>query len=143
MSEENPVFPGVPARPESLPSQTLRFKPPVMEHSIYLTISYTQVEEEGVSYKRPIEVFLNTKEMTHFQWVSCIMRLLSSVLRREGPFPWFAIEELIETFDPAGGGYIIPKSRGKKANGIVSHIGYVLKQHCEELGVPPEEKRNG
>ena len=80
----------------------------------------------------PVEVFINSKNMQSFQWINALMRLLSSVLRHgreQGKFPWYAINDLIDTHDPTGGYF---RSDGDKCwvPSIVSHIGLVIKEHC-------------
>lgn len=137
MEKNVPTF----ERPEVLQGVSIKIKPPGSDHAIYLIINHTE-RPDGSRW--PVEVFVNSKDMENFQWVSCITRLLSAVLRQADEFPWYAIDELVDTFDPAGGGYIIPRTRGKKAHGIVSHIGIVLLKHCEEdLGLKRPTKEEG
>jgi len=112
-------------------SSTLKLRTPQSEAALYLSIGY----ELRNGKKWPVEIFINSKDIKYFQFISCILRMLSAVLRRSEDFPWYAINELIETFDPAGG-YVIPKSGGVRANGLVSHVGILLKQHCiQDLGL--------
>jgi hypothetical protein len=102
----------------------------VIDDAVYITINDAVVDGQ----LRPVEIFINSKNMENFPWISCVTRLLSAVLRQDGPFPMFAIDELIQTHDPKGG-YIIPKSKGVRAHSIVAHIGFEIKKHCEELGL--------
>ena len=117
-------------RGERLEGKTYKIKPLTIEEAIYITINDMHIEGE----LRPVEVFVNSKDMKSFQWVSCVCRLLSAVLRTKGPFPKYAIRELLDTHDPQGG-YIVPHSNGYRAPSIVAHIGWVIKNHCEELGL--------
>lgn len=117
-------------RPEVIHGRTYRVRSPNYEHTFFVTINSMEVE----GTVRPFELFISTKEVEQFEWVTTVTRLLSGALRQPGPFPRYVLEELEQSYDPAGG-YFIPGTDGVKVNGIVSHIGYILRQHCEELGV--------
>lgn len=111
-------------RPFLLQSDTYKITPPEMDDlSIYITIANL----DG----RPREIFINSKHMSSFQWISYMTRSISARLQR-GEDTKQIIKELKDTYD-TGGGYIIPKSRGKKANSVVGHIGIVFEEHCKEL----------
>lgn len=116
-------------RPLELPNTTYKIKPSIIDEAVYITIC----EHEGV----PVEVFINSKNMQNYQWISALTRLLSSVLRHgleRGAFPEYAIKDLVETHDPTGGYY---RSDGDKCwvPSIVAHIGLVIREHCEAKGI--------
>ena len=124
------------SRPEVLSSKTYKIAPQNIEHKIYITISDHEVENEV----RPFEVFFSSKYTEGFQFISALMRLISSRLQEPGPFPAFIVEEMVDTFDTEGGYWVQekwlrPSSHGVHTHGIVSHIGLVLKFHCENLGM--------
>jgi len=116
-------------RPDILNGTTYKIRPPIIDEAVYITINDADVD--GVT--RPVEVFINSKDMKNFPWISCVTRLLSAQLRQNGKFPNFIINELLETYDPSGG-YFVPGS-GIKVNSIVGHIGLVIKKHCENLDI--------
>jgi hypothetical protein len=120
-------------RPEIVHGKTYKLKPPIIDESVYVTINDAEIG----GAMRPVEVFINSKNMQSFQWISLITRLLSAHMRTAEEFPVFVIDEMLETYDPHGG-YMIPKTQGVRVNSIVAHIGWVLKQHCIELGVIPK-----
>jgi len=115
-------------RDNVLSGSTYKIRPQTLDAAIYITINNAEID--GVT--RPIEVFINCKHLPSVGWVSALSRMLSAAFRNEGEFPIYLVKELIETFD-ADGGYIIPKSKGKRANSVVSHIGYVIEDHCRRL----------
>lgn len=117
-------------RPEIVQGRTYKIKPPIIDEAVYITINDAEIN--GVI--RPIEVFINSKNMQSFQWISCVTRLLSAAMRHDGAFPRYVVDELLDTYDPHGG-YIIPGSKGRRANSIVAHIGWVIYEHCELLGL--------
>lgn len=114
-------------RSETLHGTTYKVKPPVSEDAIYITIN-SQEFEDG---PRPVEVFVNSKDMQNFQWITALMRLFSAILQQPGPFPAFAIKELKETYDPHGKFFY----EKKQHNSVVSLIGAVIERHCEKMGV--------
>ena len=126
-------------RPLDLPGKTYQISPPVLDENVYITINDCEVGGQ----LRPVEIFINSRNMQSFAWISCVTRLLSAIQQIEGEFPWFVIDELQDTYDPLGG-YMIPRSNGKRAHSVVGHIGYVLEQHCRAIGLerPKKEKPN-
>ena len=123
-------------RPKVLQGKTYKIRPPTINEAVYVTINDMEINKQI----QPIETFINSKEMKSFQWISCVTRLLSAQLRQDKEFPSFVIDELIDTYDPTGG-YYIPKTQ-IWCNSIVAHIGYVLKWHCEDLGLLNKETGN-
>jgi hypothetical protein len=57
-------------RPESLVGSTYKIKTPLSEHALYVTIN-DMVLNEGTSHevRRPFEMFVNSKNMDHYQWI--------------------------------------------------------------------------
>ena len=120
-------------RPEIVLGKTYRLKPPIIDESVYVTINDAEIE--GVM--RPIELFINSKDMQSFQWISLITRLLSAHMRTAEEFPYFISEEMMDTCDPHGG-YYIPGTQSR-AHSMVAPIGWVLREHCRGLGLMPKE----
>ena len=57
-------------RPEVLIGSTYKIKTPISDHAMYVTINDI-VLNEGTEYeqRRPFEVFINSKNLDHFQWI--------------------------------------------------------------------------
>lgn len=117
-------------RPEVVTGSTYKIISPMSEHALYVTINDV-VNEDGS--RRPFELFINSKNMEHFQWVAALTRLISAVFRMSANSQ-FLVEELSEVFDPKGW-YFIPGSGGKQAHSLVHHIGIVLEQHMKYIGM--------
>lgn len=117
-------------RPERLVGSTYKISPPVMDDSIYITITDAEFPDGSI---RPVELFIVSKDMQSFQWISLISRLVSALFRQPGPFPSYAIDEFLETYDPHGS-YFIPGGKGQ-VNSIVAHIGVIIREHCANLGL--------
>jgi hypothetical protein len=90
-------------------------------------------------HRRPFEIFVNSKNMEHFQWIVGLTRVMSAVFRKGGDLT-FLIEELESVFDPNGGYY---KKGGKYVPSLVAELGQVLEEHLKNIGMlkvtEPEE----
>lgn len=124
-------------RPESLVGATYKIKSPLVEHAMYVTINDI-VLNPGTKHemRRPFEVFINSKNMDHFQWVVAITRIMSAVFRKGGDVT-FLVEEMKAVFDPRGGYF---KAGGIYMPSIVAEIGSVVEEHLKFIGmiVDPE-----
>ncbi|GAA0716423.1 NrdJb [Dokdonella soli] len=131
-------------RPDTLIGATYKIKSPLFEHSLYVTINDI-VLNAGTEYelRRPFEIFINSKNMEHFQWIVALTRIMSAVFRKGGDVT-FLVEELKAVFDPRGGYF---KAGGVYMPSIVAELGYVIETHLKMIGllVDPEmspEQRN-
>jgi len=120
------------SRPDKLVGNTYKIKTPVTEHALYITINDV-VMNEGTpqEHRRPFEIFINSKNMDHFQWIVALTRVMSAVFRKGGDVT-FLVEELHSVFDPSGGYF---KKGGKYIPSLVAEIGEVLEQHLQEIGM--------
>ncbi len=119
-------------RPETLVGSTFKVKSPLFEHALYVTINDI-VLNAGTPHelRRPFEVFINSKNMDHFQWIVALTRILSAVFRKGGDVT-FIVEELKAVFDPRGGYF---KAGGVYMPSIVAEIGAVIEQHMKNIGL--------
>ncbi|HEY0817228.1 MAG TPA: hypothetical protein VGD46_00520 [Rhizobacter sp.] len=113
-------------RPDVVTGTTYKIRPPVLGHAMYITINDI-VTEDGKF--RPIEMFINTKHVEHFQWIAALTRVISALLRKPGDY-LFVIDELLQVYDPQGGYW----SEGKMMPSVVAEIGTVFKKHCQRIG---------
>ena len=86
-----------------LVGSTYKIKTPVSDHAMYVTINDI-VLNEGTPHeqRRPFEVFINSKNLDHFQWIVALTRVISAVFRKGGDTT-FLVDELKAVFDPKGG----------------------------------------
>src|SRR5581483_9147665 len=90
-------------RPEMLVGSTYKIKTPVSDHAMYVTINDIVLNEGSeLEQRRPFEIFINSKNLDHFQWIVALTRILSAVFRKGGDLI-FLVEELKAVFDPRGG----------------------------------------
>ena len=123
-------------RPEILEGSTYKVKTPLSEHALYITINDI-VLNEGSEHeqRRPLEIFINSKNMDHFQWVVALTRVISAVFRKGGDAT-FLVEELKGVFDPKGGYF---KRGGRFMPSLVAEIGEAIEHHMKSIGLLPED----
>ena len=120
------------ARPEILFGSTYKIKTPQSEHALYITINDMILNEDTEhEERRPYEVFINSKNMEHFQWVLALTRVISAVFRKGGDAV-FLVDELKSVFDPKGGYF---KKGGVFMPSLVAEIGCTIEQHLKKIGM--------
>ena len=122
-------------RPELLEGSTYKIKTPLTEHALYVTINDI-VLNLGTEHerRRPFEIFVNSKDMAHFQWVVALTRVISAVFRKGGDCT-FLVEELHSVFDPRGGYF----KKGKYTPSLVAELGDVIERHLKKIGLIPAD----
>ena len=124
-------------RPECLRGTTYKIKTPVSEHAMYVTIN-DMVLNESTEFesRQPFEIFINSKNLEHYQWIVALTRVISAVFRKGGDVTFLA-EELQAVFDPKGGYW----QKGKYMPSLVAELGAVLDKHMREIGmIQPSER---
>ena len=123
-------------RPEMLIGSTYKIKTPLVEHALYVTINDIVLNQDTeYESRRPFEIFINSKNMDHFQWVVAITRIMSAVFRKGGDVT-FLVEEMKAVFDPRGGYF---KAGGVYMPSIVAEIGAVVEDHLKHIGMIVDE----
>lgn len=118
-------------RPEVLQGQTYKLR--WQNSNVYMTVN--NYEENGKLV--PFEIFINTKEMTHFQWTVALTRMISAIFRRGGDIS-FVTDELKSVFDPNGGAFTM----GRYVPSFIALLGITLENHLkminyQEKDLPP------
>jgi len=122
---------------EALEGSTYKIKTPLDDHAMYVTINDI-ILNPGTEHeqRRPFEIFINSKNMDHFQWIVALTRLMSAVFRKGGDVTFLA-EELQAVFDPRGGYF---KPGGKFMPSIIADIGAVIEHHLRKIGLMEKEE---
>ncbi len=122
---------------ESLEGSTYKIRTPLDDHAMYVTINDI-ILNPGTEYeqRRPFEIFINSKNMNHFQWIVALTRLMSAVFRKGGDVTFLA-EELQAVFDPKGGYF---KPGGRFMPSIIAEIGDVIAHHMRKIGLMEKEE---
>lgn len=134
-------------RPEMLMGATYQIRSPNDDHSIYVTINdtITGIGTES-ERRRPFEIFFNTKNQEHVQWMNALALITSAVFKnalsmaevseKAGDIS-FVVDQLRSVFDPKGGYYV---GNGKFANSLVAQIGDCLEAHMITIGAIVKEE---
>jgi ribonucleotide reductase alpha subunit len=113
-------------RPEVLEGRTYKLKWPASKDAYYVTIN-DAVEDDG--FRRPFEIFIQTKSVEAQAWISALTRMISAVFRRGGDVA-FVAQELREATDAQGGAWL----GGRYVPSLVSAIGDVIDRHMKATG---------
>ena len=85
-------------RPGIVEAKVYKLRSGFVKHSVYITMGY--IEQNGK--KRPIEIFINSKDLTKSAEYAVLTRLISAIFRKSAN-PSFILEELSSIHDPNGG----------------------------------------
>ncbi len=119
-------------RPDMLIGSTYKVKTPVSDHAMYVTINDI-VLNEGTEFekRRPFEIFINSKNLDHYQWIVALTRIMSAVFRKGGDVN-FLVDGLKAVFDPRGGYW---QSGGRYMPSIIAELGYIIERHLVQIGL--------
>ncbi|MDD3807756.1 MAG: hypothetical protein PHE86_06980 [Candidatus Marinimicrobia bacterium] len=118
-------------RPDVVDAKVYKIKSPFVKFSVYITLSY--VWENGK--KRPMEIFINSKDLTHSAEYAVLTRLISAIFRRASD-PYFILEELRSIYDPNGGYF----KNGKYIHSFYSEVADVIERFFKDEGIIPPDK---
>ncbi len=119
-------------RPETLVGTTYKLKTPLFEHALYVTINDIILNAGSEhEHRRPFEIFINSKNMDHFQWIVALTRIMSAVFRKGGDVT-FLVEEMKAVFDPRGGYF---KAGGVYMPSLVAELGSIVEEHLKSIGM--------
>jgi hypothetical protein len=119
-------------RPEVLIGSTYKVKTPISDHAMYVTINDI-ILNQGTEHekRRPFEIFINSKNLDHYQWIVALTRIISAVFRKGGDVT-FLVDELKAVFDPRGGYW---QTGGKFMPSIIAELGYIVEKHLISIGM--------
>lgn len=113
-------------RPQVVEGRTYKISPAVTDSAMYVTINDI-IMDDGT--RRPVEMFINTKHVSHQQWITALTRMVSAIFRKPGPYLFIA-DELRQIYDPQGGYF----EAGKMMPSVVAHVADVLNEHFIWIG---------
>lgn len=113
-------------RPDVVDARVYKIKSPFVKFNVYVTLGY--IIESG--HKRPIEIFINSKDLTHSAQYAVLTRLISAIFRRAGD-AHFILEELRSIYDPNGGYF----KDGKYIHSFYSEVADVIERFFMEEGI--------
>jgi ribonucleoside-diphosphate reductase alpha chain len=116
----------VSARPDVTEARVYRLRSGFVNNSVFVTLGY--VRENGRN--RPIEIFINSKDLTRAAEYAVLTRLISAIFRKSTD-PTFILEELRGIYDPNGGYF----KDGKYIHSFYAEIAKVIEQFFDDIGV--------
>lgn len=114
------------ARPEVTEAKVYRLRSGFVNNSVFVTLGY--IRENGKN--RPIEIFINSKDLTRAAEYAVLTRLISAIFRKSTD-PTFILEELRGIYDPNGGYF----KDGKYIHSFYAEIAKVIEQFFDDIGV--------
>jgi len=113
-------------RPDVVDAKVYKLKSAFVKNSVFVTLSYIN---EG-SVIRPIEIFINSKDLTRAPEYVVLTRLISAIFRRATD-AMFILEELQGIFDPNGGSF----KEGKYYHSFYAEIADVIERFFYDVGI--------
>jgi ribonucleoside-diphosphate reductase alpha chain len=114
------------SRPDVTEARVYRLRSGFVNNSVFITLGY--IHEDGRN--RPIEIFINSKDLTRAAEYAVLTRLISAIFRKSTD-PTFILEELRGIYDPNGGYF----KDGKYIHSFYAEIAKVIEQFFEDIGV--------
>lgn len=118
-------------RPAIVNAKVYKLKSGFVKHSVYITLGYIEQNNK----KRPIEIFLNSKDLTKIPEYAVLTRLISAIFRKSAD-PTFILEELSSIYDPNGGYH----RNGKFIHSFYSEVADVIERFLIEIGIVKKDK---
>lgn len=107
-------------RPDTVEAKVYKLKSRFVNENLYITLSYIK-DENGKN--RPIEIFINSKDLSKLPEYTVLTRLISAIFRHFTN-PTFILEELQSIYDPNGGYF----SKGKYIYSFYSEIALIIEK---------------
>ena len=120
-------------RPEVCDAKVYKLKSAFVKNSVFITLSYVKDGDRI----RPIEIFINSKDLTKTSEYVVLTRLISAIFRR-GTNPMFILEELQGIFDPNGGSF----KEGKYYHSFYSEIADVIERFFYDVKIIDKPAEN-
>ena len=113
-------------RPDIVDAKVYKVKSSFVKNSVFITLGFITENNK----KRPIEIFINSKDLTRAPEYVVLTRLISAIFRRTDD-PMFILEELRGIFDPSGGFF----KEGKYMHSFYAEVADVIEQFFFDVGI--------
>ncbi|WP_261841828.1 hypothetical protein [Aliamphritea ceti] len=123
-------------RPETLSGSTYRVITPRSEHPLYVTVNDLILNPgSDAEMHYPWEIFVNTRNMDHFMWITSLNQIISGVFDKPAPLGE-RLRELYGLFDQRNNHL---KQGGRFTPTLASEIGEAIFAHFKKIGLPDVE----
>ena len=113
-------------RPDVVDAKVYKLRSAFVKNSVFVTLSYIS-EGEAI---RPVEIFINSKDLTRAPEYVVLTRLISAIFRRASD-AMFILEELQGIIDPNGGSF----KEGKYYHSFYAEIADVIERFFYDVGI--------
>ena len=113
-------------RPDVVDAKVYKLKSAFIKNSVFITLSFIKYNDQI----RPIEIFINSKDLTRAPEYVVLTRLISAIFRRSAN-PMFILEELQGIFDPNGGSF----KEGKYFHSFYAEIADVIERFFYDVNI--------
>jgi len=115
----------VAVRPEVVNAKVYKLRSGFVKQGVYITLGW--ITQNGRN--RPIEMFINSKDLTKNAEYTLLTRMISAIFRKSSN-PTFILEELSSIHDPNGGYY----KNGRYIHSVYAEIADVIERFFREIG---------
>ena len=120
-------------RPEVVNAKVYKVKSAFVKNAVFITLSYIDTH----SGRKPIEIFINSKDLNRSAEYVVLTRLISAIFRR-ATNPMFILEELHGIHDPNGGSF----KDGKYYHSFYAEVADVIERFFFDVDIIKKEDLN-
>ncbi len=122
-------------RPEVVNAKVYKVKSAFVKNAVFITLSYVDTH----SGRKPIEIFINSKDLNRSAEYVVLTRLISAIFRRATD-PMFILEELHGIHDPNGGSF----KNGKYFHSFYAEVADVIQRFFYDVKIieKPDDNTN-
>jgi len=124
---------GAAIRPEVVNAKVYKVKSAFVKNAVFITLSYIDTH----SGRKPIEIFINSKDLNRSAEYVILTRLISAIFRRASD-PMFILEELHGIHDPNGGSF----KNGKYYHSFYAEVGDVIERFFYDVNIIKKPDEN-
>lgn len=118
------------SRPKVVDAKVYKVKSAFVKNSVFITLSYVDTENG----RRPIEIFINSKDLNRAPEYVVLTRLISAIFRRATD-PMFILEELHGIHDPNGGSF----KEGRYYHSFYAEVAETIEKFFYDVGIISKE----
>ena len=117
---------GSAVRPQVVDAKVYKVKSAFVKNAVFITLSYVNTPDG----RRPIEIFINSKDLNRAPEYVVLTRLISAIFRRATD-PMFILEELHGIHDPNGGSF----KEGKYYHSFYAEVAETIETFFFDVGI--------
>ena len=113
-------------RPQVVNAKVYKVKSAFVKNSVFITLSFVDTSDG----RKPIEIFINSKDLNRAPEYVVLTRLISAIFRRATD-PMFILEELHGIHDPNGGSF----KDGKYYHSFYAEVAETIERFFYDVGI--------